>query len=267
MSLTAKQIVEAVKAQPGLDRTHGQLAALRRFHAAAASDFYDRALLDQLADVPVPRKDRPYDNPIVGSVLGPPPGQAKSLTASDVAWLQRLPADPAQVSYKDARSVSRLAAQVQSGTGDARLIASVLEPLRRLHDGRAAAVEVRNLARYTSPAPPSGPHGAAALLAAAIRGEAPDLNEDEALVRAHEALRAAVEERDAAHADAIEAAKEKVTAAEKPWNAADVARSSHYRALATAAARSGDHDAAAALGEEKAAMRELHEATFGGDAA
>lgn len=268
MPLTAKQILDAVRAQPGLDRTRGRLAALKRFSAGAASDFYEQRLLDQLGDVPTPRRDTPYDNPIAVAGMAPPSNQPpRTLSGSDVAWLQRLPSDPAAVSYTDARTVSRLAQQVQPGSGDARLVASVLAPLRRLHDGRAAQVEVRNLERHRSPAPPTGPHGADALLAAAIRRETPDLSEDEALARAHTALRDAIAERDAAHAGAVEAAKARVAAAEKPWNAGDVLKSLHYRALATAAARSGDHDAAAALGDEKATMAGLYEATFGGDAA
>jgi len=266
MTMTSRQILDALEQQPGTEATKGYLAARRRFDTDSPGSAYgnvaERAFLDQLANVDPPRRDPGYDSPVKAAVA--PAGQEpQALTAAGIEWIKQLPPDPADVSYEDAKALAALAANV---TGqDALYARSVLAPIRRLHDGRAAEVEVRNLQRRpTPPAPP----GTDRLLAAAIRREEPALTEDEAAQRAVRSIADAVDRRDASHAEQIDTARAKVAAASRPWNAADAFDIGQpYRAAAEVAARTGSRPAKAAIAEHDAAIAELSRAAFGDDTA
>lgn len=124
------------------------------------------------------------------------------LSPAEVAWLQNLPKDPAQVAYADAVQLARLARTLRptSGNGgeerrgDLRLVHQVYAPVEELHDRLLAKAELSN----AQASRPEVPHSALGAVAEAIGSEVPGLRENEALQRASEAIadRAASHEAD-----------------------------------------------------------------------
>jgi hypothetical protein len=206
--------------------------------------------LNQLAPARPARKT--YDNPTL--VPRRPRQNAQPLTASDIAWLNRLPSDPSQISYEDAHALARLDADWPSGSPDARLVRSVLGPVRRHHDAQQAQVELDNLKAIPAR---NIDHGQAlSMVSAAVMREVPELTEDEAHTRARDLLTAALDKARAEHAAALDAAQAKVHTASKPYNPTDMADSQAYREMARAAALSGDGTARRAIRDYDAAEAE-----------
>lgn len=146
-----------------------------------------------------------YNHPATAAVAVPRTG--KELTAVEMAWLDRLPRDPAQVTWEDARSLAAMASQSLS-PADRRLVASVWEPVRHLHDRRAAEVSLAN-ARRPLPEVPASAYNA---LADAISDEHAELTDGEALSRASAALHEALAERSAARERELQAAQAQLAA-------------------------------------------------------
>jgi len=69
----------------------------------------------------------------------PAPGMPAQLSAADLAWLTRLPADPASISLEDGQVLAGMAAALPSGSADRRLVDSIWLPLKALHDTALAA--------------------------------------------------------------------------------------------------------------------------------
>lgn len=68
----------------------------------------------------------------------PAPDMPAQLSAADLAWLQRLPTDPAAISYEDARVLAGMAETLPPGSADKRLLDSIWAPVRQLHDAAQA---------------------------------------------------------------------------------------------------------------------------------
>lgn len=117
------------------------------------------------------------------------------LTPSDLAWINRLPADPAQVSHQDAVSLAGLATGLSpmSNASDHRLVSSVWLPIKEIHDANSAKMALQNAQTTTPPVPSS----AIAALADAIAAETPNLQPAEALSRARTQLDEALSKRNA----------------------------------------------------------------------
>lgn len=64
----------------------------------------------------------------------------EDLTPVELAWLQRLPLDPSKVTFDDAVRLAALAASIREAKtpASARLVQSVWEPVKHLHDERVA---------------------------------------------------------------------------------------------------------------------------------
>lgn len=126
------------------------------------------------------------------------------LSATDAVWLQRVPQDPAQVPFDDAIQLARLAASfTDKGSSDGRLVWSVWEPVKHVHDTAAAEADLRAAERPYPPVPPSV-HEA---LQDAIAAEVPQLRPDEVRLRADAMLVDALRERDAARQERIDDAR------------------------------------------------------------
>jgi hypothetical protein len=108
------------------------------------------------------------------------------LGASEIAWLQRIPTDPNQVSFADATELAKLSSTIDrmKYPADGRLIDQAWKPVKEFHDRNAAQVALRNAERPL----PSVPSSALGALAAAILAENDQLRPEEALTRADDAL-------------------------------------------------------------------------------
>jgi hypothetical protein len=138
----------------------------------------------------------PYAHPGRGPASRPA-GPPRSLTAGDLAWLDRLPRDPAQVSDDDATAVARLAREVAPGTSDDRIVQAAWNPVRQLHDARAREHDLGH-ARNVVTLPTA--HLQAALAdALADETERAVLNERARTLHARELLDQALDTRAQAH--------------------------------------------------------------------
>jgi len=227
--LSSQQILDVVGAEPsGL--LAGKVAYLRhslqtRMGGRTGPDSHHQFLGDvaeQCANVnpnPTASYQHPADDHRVRAAK-----PSDGLSASDLAWINRLPSDPAQVSHDDAIQLAGLAAGltgVQSNPSDARLISSVWSPVREIHDANAARAALA--AAQTSP--PPVPSSAVRALADAIAAETPELTPTEALSRAGSQLRDTLDNR-------IGARQQKVLDAR-----AAIARASEAAAVRTATTR------------------------------
>ena len=112
------------------------------------------------------------------------------LTPSDLAWINRLSTDPAAVPFHDAVSLAGLASGLSTfkNPSDVRLVQSVSQPVKEVHDASAARVA---LAAAQTPVP-NVPSSALSALTDSIAAEVPNLQPTKAVARAgtqlHEAL-------------------------------------------------------------------------------
>lgn len=134
-----------------------------------------------------------------------------ALTAVEMAWLQRLPADPTKTSFDDAAALGQLAAGVSKmqHPTDHRLVHSYWQPVADHHDAAEAEVALSNARSTSLPTPPSSTMPA---LVEAVALEHPELSAGEAAGRAKVALDQATAKRADAQAQAIAGAKDKLAA-------------------------------------------------------
>ncbi len=69
----------------------------------------------------------------------PVPNMPAQLSPSDLAWLTRLPADPASISLEDGQVLAGMAQALTPGSAERRLVDSIWLPLKALHDTAQAA--------------------------------------------------------------------------------------------------------------------------------
>lgn len=207
MTLTSAQILSAITL-PRRAMAQGKLEWMRR-----EADHRQRGLIEELADASVHRA-QVYANP---TTYRPSMEQRRDtrggrtnreLSPADLLWLQRLPTDPERVTDDDARTLSAMAAEV-APPGDKRLVKSIFDPVRRLHDRRQAEAELANL-RAATPRPV--PSAAQSVLADAILSETPGLTTDEAMSRARAAIQTATAEQHDQRDTAIAQAQARIDA-------------------------------------------------------
>lgn len=201
--LSSRQIVSMISTPPsGIGVGRARFAA-RQAHGGPASHAKFAA---DMANQPVPKTT---------SVVHPEDAvrgqerQHKALAPADLAWLDRLPRDPAQVPFPDATTVAAmfrgLTAAQPAGSSDRRLIDAVYAPIRAHHDRRVADAALTNARQPLPPVPSS----ALPALADAIAAEVPQLSDSEVMGRAGDMLRQALDQRGAARDKAIRAAQDK----------------------------------------------------------
>lgn len=121
--LTSRQILDTVNAlgPPGI---RGRVETLRRANIdGIRSDLTpsQAKFLDAAANTDVQQQRQGYAHPAAGVPSTAAVRGDKPLSPSELAWLQRLPADPSAVSYDDARRVFTLLNAV-SGADDKALV-------------------------------------------------------------------------------------------------------------------------------------------------
>lgn len=145
----------------------------------------------------------PYQHP--GVRPADPRRGGGPLSPVEMAWLNRLPADPATTSFADAETLAALVKDVSPTKHpiDAKLVASHWDPVRDVHDANSARVDIVNARAQNLP-----PIPASALPAAAdvIAAENPELTVSEALHRGSKLVDAASNERRTAKQDRIDLA-------------------------------------------------------------
>lgn len=79
------------------------------------------------------------------------------LTAVELAWLQRLPLDPKQITFDDAVQLASLSASIGriKAPASARLIDSVWQPVKDIHDERVAKARFEHAKAAPQPMPSS----------------------------------------------------------------------------------------------------------------
>lgn len=178
---------------------------------------------------PAPKGDKyphPADVQQVRRVAKPGP-----LTGTDLAWLDRLPRDPGQVRFDDARELATLRTRVNGYPHDARLVDAIWQPVKLLHDRNAAQAAYTQATRPL-PQVPASTH--AALLDAVAGESGQQLTERDAFTRATEVLQTALDRRKADHDAKVESARAAVAAAEKAIS--DYAATTHADPTQTGAA-------------------------------
>ncbi len=196
--LTSKAIIDHVTQPPS------------RFQAGKVA-FDQKRLTDRMGNLVAPVSHRRFldevaaqcadTNPTPASYQHPaddpkarPAGKpSDGLTPSDLAWINRLPADPAAVPFDDAVALAGLASGLSTfkNPSDVRLVQSVWAPVRELHDANAARVA---LAAAQTPVP-NVPSSALSALTDSIAAEVPNLQPAEAVGRAGNLLREALDKR------------------------------------------------------------------------
>ncbi len=133
------------------------------------------------------------------------------LTPTELAWLQRLPADPAHTPYEDATALGQLAANISrmEQPTDHRLVQSYWQPVADHHDAAEAEVALSNARSTSLPTPPSSTMPA---LVEAVTAEHPELTPGEATGRARALLDDATTKRAASRAKSIAGARDKLGA-------------------------------------------------------
>lgn len=208
-------LVDAVlKRSAGMD---GRLEAIRRAHRTPMRGStltpnqtrLVREVQDTAKDT-TPPPER-YNHP--AAMASYAPARTTPLTAAELAWLERLPRDPSQVSFEDAKTLATLTSSMR-GTetiADRRLLQSITDPVMEIHDRNAAEVDLRNAQQAQPPIPAS----ALGALGDAVHAETPDLQPGEALARASKLLQAAADKRANDRALVVQQAQDKITAAKE----------------------------------------------------
>jgi hypothetical protein len=174
-----KLFVEIATAPPGSD-VAGRAEALRRFGGRATPA--QERLITEAAARPTPPPVEEHRHPAMAPLTGG--FTADTLAPADIAFLERLPTDPEQVTAQQARQLAGLAATIKRGTPDRRLLDAVWQPVKDLHDRRAAEAA---LARVSRPLP-AIPDSAVDAIADALLDRQPDLGRAEARARAERML-------------------------------------------------------------------------------
>lgn len=210
--LTTRQILDLI-AGPSFGLA-GAIAAARRFGATpspngpAQLSIEERRFIDDIEARQVSRRVT-YSHP-ADAVRGLPPNTKTVLGPTDLAWLERLPADPAQITFQDATELAQLAANISKfdDRSDARLIEAIYAPVRDIHDRRAAETALQ---AAQQPLPPT-PSSAVGALAAAIGRETSGLTATEIINRASDILLEDRKKREAAREYEIDRARAAIRA-------------------------------------------------------
>ncbi len=149
------------------------------------------------------------------------------LGASDLAWIERLPADPAAVPLEDARRIVTMAVTHSADEGDARLLRSIAGPISRHHEiehARAvldhrqrlaeqtkASARAVVLALTTTAADPPG----LGLLAERVYAESPQLDPAQRVAAGRDRVISMDEARDVAKARLLAAAHARAEQADR----------------------------------------------------
>jgi hypothetical protein len=204
--LTVDELLSLVALDPAAPGAKGKIEGMRR--RAHSHQSVARSVLDEIREVPrrapAPQYQSPLNKPL--PLLYDPDGGQKVVpfTASDVAWLQRLPADPAAIRDSEIEQLMHLVATAEPKSGDARLVGSIFKPVQQLHARRRAEAQ---LAGVRALPVVEVPRRLKEALAQTIQLETPDLHEDEVGFRSSRLLAEAIAVRDKNRSQLVESAE------------------------------------------------------------
>lgn len=190
--LSSREIVDIIAAPPTA-MNMGKvrfLADREKKRSFSSSTRAQRAFIEAAQRTPVADPVGTYRHPAAQPL---PMRDNVPLSPVELAWLQRLPADPTQVSFDDAQALAAMDKAINplQHPADSRLVRSVWAPVRDMHDANANEVQIRAARR---PLPPM-PHETLSALADAFLHENSQLNPQEALTRANAAIQDAAARR------------------------------------------------------------------------
>lgn len=189
-SLSSKQILSLITATPGRKGYGGKVAAaarhIRQRNSRGVQDnpeSHDKFVRElegidhRVGRVKVEEYHHPERDPRADAVRTKLSGQrygnggkqqSYEFTATDLAWLNRLPSDPAAVSYDDAVQLASLAAASSSFADPSghRLVQSIWKPVKEVHDAKAAASALQQSRQQVHDEPGSAVDALADALAA-----------------------------------------------------------------------------------------------------
>lgn len=189
--LSSREVINLVEAAPtGMHLGKVAFMAGRENRSFERSTAQQRAFLAAMQRTPVPDPAGTYRHPAAPPLPLRPDGP---LSAVELAWLQRLPADPTKVVFDDAQALAAMDASIKSAQhpADSRLVRSFWQPIKDMHDANANDVQLRAARR---PLPPI-PSEALGALADAYAHENAQITPQEALTRASAAIRDAAARR------------------------------------------------------------------------
>ena len=206
----SKAFARTIQDMDKSDHAKGTIMLLGR-QAKKAGSQAQRAFLDDMAGIQHPAADttsqdrqHPERRAEALAAIQKRMGR-KEINPKELAWLQTLPSDPAQVSFADAEQLAALSRRVHSSGGagsdpiDARLIDAHWLPVKALHDTRAAQAALSN-ARSVSEIPV--PSSALNALTDAVAEENPSMHPSDVIAQASDLLHQATTKRRAMRSQA-----------------------------------------------------------------
>jgi hypothetical protein len=139
------------------------------------------------------------------------------LSPADIAWIDRLPKEPTEISAEDLRTLTTLAGRAAS-EGDRRLLETILGPIRAHHDRLERRSRLEDtIAKASRPHQRNGDVEGLAIsvLAERLHQETPELTEGEAEARARQALRERWDRAEQLRQEKLRAAKEQLVELDK----------------------------------------------------
>jgi hypothetical protein len=150
-------------------------------------------------------------------VEAPESVQRVPLSPADIAWLDRLPEDPIEISPEDLRTITAMAGRAASD-GDRRLLETILGPVRAHHDRlerRSRLQDTITKASRSHQRSKDVEDLAVSVLAERLHQETPELSGAEAESRARQALRERWDRAEHQRQEKLRAAKEQLAELDK----------------------------------------------------
>lgn len=209
MNLSAKDIVRLLDPS---SMTAGA-AMNRRRHASKPSSRVTTRQIAFLDAVIASKDDRKGDvvptHPEAGATRAQyRRDESTELSPIELAWLDRLPRDPAAVTFEDAERLAALSGQISAmrNPQSALLIETVWAPVKALHDNRVAQAKLA-LAKQPLPRFPEAVYGA---MADALESEHPGVPGEALGVMARQAIEEVRERQERDHSVALDRAQRQV---------------------------------------------------------
>lgn len=227
--LSAEEVLDLAGADLTTNAGRGKVLARARFDTPPNSD--ERRLAQALADAaPKPSEEerqatqRLADatsaagtrNP-AAVVDAPESVERVPLSPADLAWIDRLPEKPTDISPEDLRTLTSLAGRAAS-PGDRRLLETVLTPIREHYDRQERREHLQHVIARAFKGPQRDRHlenRAISLVAERLRREMPELTEGEAEGRARQELQDRWDSAERQRLEKLRAAKEQLAELER----------------------------------------------------
>ncbi len=231
--LSAEEVLDLAGADLATGDGMGKVLAGARFNTPPNSE--ERRLAQALAEaIPERSEEEKWEaqrladtTSVAGSrnpaavVDAPEPVERVPLSPADLAWIDRLPKNPTEISPEDLRTLTDLAGRAAS-PGDRRLLETILGPIREHYNRQERREHLKHVIARASQVPQRDRHlenRAISLLADRLRKEIPELTEGEAEGRARQELRDRWDGAERQRQEKLRAAKEQLAELERSYGA------------------------------------------------